>query len=89
MPTRPHTPPLDSMAEKQMRVRISEMVKALRLKHEETQEELAATLGVPRKYIIEVENMGRKVPVNFLYALAKYWDVPMETICAGSPKDVR
>ncbi len=61
-----------------------ERIKGLREDHDKTQVEIGQILGVGQKTYSDYERGRLRIPLEYVIALAKYYDVDMNYICGVS-----
>ena len=61
-----------------------ERIKELREDHDKTQVEIGAILGVGQKTYSDYERGRLRIPLEYVIALARYYNVDMNYICGVS-----
>lgn len=62
----------------------NEVIRALRIDSDKTQEELAKVIYVSQRTYSDYESGRIRIPVNALIEIAKYYNVDMNYICGVS-----
>lgn len=70
-------------------MRIENIIRKLRQKHKITQETLAKELNVSRQTIIAIEKGGYEPTLKLAYLIAKYFNLPIESVFSFHEKDIK
>ncbi len=66
-----------------LRGKCATIIRLLRERNSQTQDDLAEVLGVNRQYVGDVETGRRTIPTHIVYRLSKHFNVPMELMLGG------